>query len=165
MSNKKEKSVRFYEYMAMAGAALLAIGCFCPLDVPPESSPAQLLLNGLYALNKRYSMEVGLQVLLCFIVILTAARAVLLAFSGNVARLRGTAIQAWVVLLVFFCQYFGSPLPISMRTGWGWSVLFLGATLATFGSFRVSSIEQEGKEPEKGAGNLPQRMKEKRAGK
>ena len=43
------------------------------------------------------------------------------------------AIQAWVILLVSYSYYFGSVIPLHYGADWGWSVLYLGATLLTFG--------------------------------
>jgi hypothetical protein len=79
---------------------------------------------------------------------------------GQVENLRMPAVQAWVVLLVTYSYYFGLVIPIHYGADWGWSVLFLGATLLTFGAFRARRELEEEEEP-----GTPDRTHELQSGK
>jgi hypothetical protein len=70
------------------------------------------------------------------------------AISGQVERLRAAGIQAWVILLISYSHYFGVVIPLHYGADWGWTVLYLGATLVTFGAFRAHSELTYMDEPE-----------------
>jgi hypothetical protein len=140
-------AAKVYRYLGIIGAILFVIGCFCPIDANNDASPAYLFLSGLSGLSQNQSMAAGAQVLLAFWMLFIAGRSLLGALLGGVEDLRVTAVQAWVVIIAFYWFYFGTPLPLHLAAGLGWSVLYLGATLLTFGSFRLA-MELEDDEEE-----------------
>lgn len=151
MPKDKTTAAKIYRYLGIGGAVLLAIGCFCPIDANNDASPAYLFLSGLSHLGNQHSLAAGAQVLLAFWMLFIAGRSLLGALLGEVEDLRVTAIQAWVVILAFYWYYFGTPLPLHLSAGLGWSVLYLGATLLTFGSFRLAMELEDDEEDVKKA--------------
>ncbi|MFH1116117.1 MAG: hypothetical protein V1792_19565, partial [Pseudomonadota bacterium] len=137
MSENETRKVRVYRLIGKAGAFLLFAGCFMPIQTDRQSSTAENFMGGLSQLSRGYTNETTLQVLLCATLLIISSHCLMTVFLGKVEKLRIAAIQAWVVLLVSYSYYFGAVIPIHYGADWGWSVLFLGATLVTFGAFRA----------------------------
>jgi len=94
-------------------------------------------------LSRGYSNSTLLEVVLCFALLVAASHCLMTAITGQIERLRAPGVQAWVVLLISYSYYFGAVIPLHYGADWGWSVLFLGATLVTFGAFRAHSELEE----------------------
>lgn len=139
---------KIYGHVATVGSLVLLVGCFVSIDAGTDTSVVDIFVAGLSRLSRATFLESGLEILLTFVLLLTAARSLLLARLGEFYKLKIAAVQAWVVLLIFYAQHFGMVLPLNMRADWGCSVLFLGATLLAFGAFRspTGSVEETGKQ-------------------
>jgi hypothetical protein len=137
MAEKITRAVRIYRLIGKAGALILFIGCFMPILTDQGSSVAENFFGGIAQLSRGYSNTTALQVLLSFTLLVVSSHCLMTIILGQVENLRMQAIQAWVVLLVSYSYYFGLIIPIHFGADWGWSVLFLGATLVTFGAFRA----------------------------
>lgn len=146
MSNNTAKKTGIYRNVGRAGTLILFAGCFFPILVDGRVSAAQIFFDGLVQVGRGASMEKGLEVLMAFMLLLMATRGITNAIVGKVEDMRGLAIQVWVVLVASYAYQFGTVFPIHPFADWGWSVLFLGATLLSVGSF-WSHLEME--EPEK----------------
>lgn len=142
MPREKKSNTSVFNYIGIIGSILLLIGCFCPIDASLKFSPVQLLFSRLQDIGRQSSANAWLEVLLVLTLLFVTVRSVMAALFGQVAKLRTPSIQIWVILVVFYSYYFGTPIPLHYGADWGWSVLFLGATLQTFGAFR-SAMESE----------------------
>jgi hypothetical protein len=160
MSENIARNVRIYRLVGKAGALLLFAGCFVPILSDRQTSTVENFFGGLAQLSRGYSNETVLEVLLCFTLLVVSSHCLMTVILGQVENLRMPAIQAWVVLLVTYSYYFGLVIPIHYGADWGWSVLFLGATLLTFGSFRARRELEEEEEP-----GTPDRAHETQSGK
>jgi hypothetical protein len=147
MSENIKRNVQIFRLIGKAGALLLFAGCFVPIMSDRGSSVVENFFGGLAQLSRGYTNETVLEVLLCFTLLVVSSHCLMTVIIGQVEKLRMPAIQAWVVLLVTYSYYFGLVIPIHFGADWGWSVLFLGATLLTFGSFRAyRELEEERQE-------------------
>jgi hypothetical protein len=155
------RNVRIYRLVGKAGALFLFAGCFVPILSDRQTSTVENFFGGLGQLSRGYTNETVLEVLLCFTLLIVSSHCLMTVILGQVENLRMPAIQAWVVLLVSYSYYFGLVIPIHYGADWGWSVLFLGATLLTFGSFRAyRELQEEEEEP-----GTPDRAHEPQSGK
>lgn|GEM_PF-5658743 len=141
------RNVRIYRLIGKAGALILFAGCFMPIQVERQSSTVENLFGGIAQLSRGYANETLLQVLLSLTLLIVSSHCVMTIILGQVEQLRMPAIQAWVVLIASYSCYFGGFLPIHYGADWGWSVLFFGATLLTFGSFRAHRELEEERAP------------------
>ncbi|MEW6351733.1 MAG: hypothetical protein AB1646_22015 [Thermodesulfobacteriota bacterium] len=144
MAENITKRVKIYQSVGKAGSFLLFAGCFCPILAGVQQSFADVFVASLGLLSRGDASGVGVDAMLSFMALLIASRCLFTALMGDVADLRSPAVQAWVVLLVSYTYYFGLVFPVHFGADWGWSVLFLGATLVAFGSFRShAELEEE----------------------
>ena len=148
MAEIETRKVRIYRLFGKAGAFLLLVGCFMPIMSDKRSSTVENLMSGLAQVSSGYTNETALQVLLCATLLIVSSHCVMTVFLGKVEQLRFAAIQAWVILLVSYSYYFGAVIPLHYGADWGWSVLFLGATLLTFGAFRAYRELEDQREQE-----------------
>jgi hypothetical protein len=147
MAENVTRTVRIYRLVGKAGALILFVGCFMPILSDRGSSVAENFFSGLAQLSRGYTNAIILEVLLSFTLLVVASHCLMTVILGQVERLRMPAIQAWVVLLVTYSYYFGLIIPIHFGADWGWPVLYLGATLLTFGAFRAyRELEDEREE-------------------
>lgn len=160
MAENETRTVRIYRLIGKAGAFLLFGGCFMPIMSDRQSSAAENFMSGLAQLSRGYTNETALQVLLCATLLIVSSHCLMTVFLGKIEQLRFAAIQAWVILLVSYSYYFGSVIPLHYGADWGWSVLYLGATLLTFGAFRAyRELEDEREQA------TPERTREPKSGK
>lgn len=139
MSENTKRSLKIYRTIGKAGAIILFLGCFLPVQTEQHTSIVQNFFGGMAQLSQGYTNAGLLEVILCFALLVVASQCLMTILSGQVERLRATGIQAWVILLITYSHYFGVVIPLHYGADWGWTVLFLGATLVTFGAFRANS--------------------------
>lgn len=148
MSQKVGRNVRIYRLIGKAGALILFTGCLLPVQADRHSSTVENFFGGVAQLSRGYTNATLLEVLLCFALLVVASHCLMTVIMGQVEQLRASGVQAWIVLLVSYGHYFGVVIPLHYGADWGWSVLFLGATLVTFGAFRAHGELEEMHESE-----------------